>query len=103
MAMTHYLSNGMTQQFVKLCTAVTTVIMALLTSHFALASEKPNFLVIIADDQSIDTIHSLGNDRINTPNLDKLVSKGTTFTRIQSGLLVRCCLCTESPNDQHWS
>ncbi len=54
----------------------------LIFSAFLHAADKPNFLVIIADDQSIDTISALGNDRITTPNLDKLVSQGTTFTHV---------------------
>ncbi len=54
----------------------------LLALSIACASAaKPNFLVIVTDDQRPDTIHALGNDRIHTPNLDRLVREGTTFTR----------------------
>ncbi len=42
--------------------------------------EQPNILFIFADDQSYETIHSLGNDEIITPNLDRLVESGVTFT-----------------------
>lgn len=41
---------------------------------------KPNILFILSDDQSFDTIRALGNSEINTPNLDRLVERGTTFT-----------------------
>jgi arylsulfatase A-like enzyme len=41
---------------------------------------KPNILFIITDDQRRDTIHSLGNTDIITPNLDSLVKEGTSFT-----------------------
>jgi arylsulfatase A-like enzyme len=44
-------------------------------------SLRPNFLVIVTDDQRPDTIHALGNPEINTPNLDRLVRQGMTFTR----------------------
>ena len=44
------------------------------------ASEKPNILFIFADDQCFDTIGSLGLVDIETPNLDRLVESGTTFT-----------------------
>lgn len=44
------------------------------------ASERPNILFIFADDQCFDTISALGNEEIKTPNLDRLVAKGTTFT-----------------------
>ena len=49
-------------------------------STAASAADKPNVLFIFADDQSFNTLHSLGNDEIKTPNLDRLVSRGTTFT-----------------------
>lgn len=42
--------------------------------------EQPNILFIFADDQSYETVHSLGNDEIITPNLDRLVESGVTFT-----------------------
>tara|TARA_B100000959_G_scaffold118802_2_gene124921 strand:- start:491 stop:1876 length:1386 start_codon:yes stop_codon:yes gene_type:complete len=41
---------------------------------------KPNFLVIVTDDQRPDTIGALGNPRIHTPNLDRLMKNGTTFS-----------------------
>ena len=46
----------------------------------ALSPERPNILFIFADDQCFDTIRSLGNDEIQTPNLDRLVRQGTTFS-----------------------
>jgi arylsulfatase A-like enzyme len=42
--------------------------------------EKPNILFIFADDQCYSTIRALGNTEIQTPNLDKLVNSGVTFT-----------------------
>ncbi len=44
-------------------------------------TQRPNVLVLFADDQRADTIAALGNSHIRTPNLDRLVSQGTTFTR----------------------
>lgn len=43
-------------------------------------SNKPNILFILTDDQRSNTINALGNKEINTPNLDKLVRNGTSFT-----------------------
>lgn len=40
----------------------------------------PNILWICTDQQRFDTIRSLGNVHINTPNLDRLVSEGVSFT-----------------------
>jgi arylsulfatase A-like enzyme len=41
---------------------------------------RPNFLFIIADDLNYRTIHCLNNPEIHTPNLDRLVASGCTFT-----------------------
>jgi arylsulfatase A-like enzyme len=42
--------------------------------------KKPNFLVVVADDQCFRTINALNNSEVHTPNLDRLVARGTTFT-----------------------
>jgi arylsulfatase A-like enzyme len=42
---------------------------------------KPNVLFLFSDDQRADTLAALGNSHIRTPNLDRLVREGTTFTR----------------------
>ncbi len=41
---------------------------------------KPNIVFFFTDDQRSDTIHALGNTGVSTPNLDRLVAEGTTFT-----------------------
>ncbi len=50
----------------------------------AAETRRPNVLLIVSDDQRPDTIHALGNDIIQTPNLDRLVRRGLTFTRAVS-------------------
>ncbi|NLY01369.1 MAG: sulfatase-like hydrolase/transferase [Rhodopirellula sp.] len=45
---------------------------------------RPNILLIVSDDQRPDTIHALGNEIIQTPNLDSLVRRGLSFTRAVS-------------------
>jgi choline-sulfatase len=42
--------------------------------------QKPNIVFIFADDQCFDTINALGNKEVETPNLDALARRGTTFT-----------------------
>ena len=43
--------------------------------------EKPNILFIFADDQCYDAINALGiNPEVITPNLDRLVNQGATFS-----------------------
>jgi arylsulfatase A-like enzyme len=52
------------------------------TLHLLMALDaraKPNVLLIVTDDQRPDTIASLGNEIIDTPNLDRLVRTGMTF------------------------
>lgn len=46
----------------------------------AVSAEKPNILFLFADDQCFETIGALGLTDIETPNLDRLVEGGTTFT-----------------------
>ncbi|HEX3628060.1 MAG TPA: sulfatase-like hydrolase/transferase [Verrucomicrobiae bacterium] len=44
------------------------------------AARKPNFLVLVADDQCFRTINALNNTEVLTPNFDRLLKRGTTFT-----------------------
>ena len=59
-------------------TALLAALAALITG--AKAADKPNVLFIFADDQCYKTIGALNNDEIKTPNLDRLVQRGTTMT-----------------------
>lgn len=43
-------------------------------------SQKPNILFLFADDQTYKGVNALGNKEVLTPNLDKLVEGGVTFT-----------------------
>jgi arylsulfatase len=45
------------------------------------SNEKPNILWYCTDQQRFDTIKSLGNPHINTPNLDALIEEGVAFKR----------------------
>ena len=45
------------------------------------AKNKPNILFIFADDQCYETVRELGLTDIDTPNLDRLMNSGTSFTR----------------------
>ena len=42
--------------------------------------KKPNFVVIVADDQCYRTINALNNQEVHTPTFDRLLARGTTFT-----------------------
>lgn len=55
-----------------------------------------NVLVLYSDDQRYNTIHALGNEAIQTPNLDRLVQKGVAFTRAQTMGGLHGALCVPS-------
>ena len=63
------------------------LLLNLLTSCFFLGAaqsvmaDRPNILFLFADDQCYETIAALGHPRIETPNLDRLVRDGLSFTR----------------------
>ena len=44
-------------------------------------ADRPNILFLFADDQRPDTIRAWGNERIDTPNLDRLADEGFSFRR----------------------
>ena len=47
-------------------------------------NNQPNILFVITDQQRFDTIAALGNGHINTPNMDRLVKRGLSFTNAYS-------------------
>lgn len=60
------------------------------------AAEKPNVLFIFSDDQSHETIRALGHTDIDTPNLDRLVNRGTTFTHAYNMGSYSAAVCVAS-------
>ena len=42
--------------------------------------DRPNILFLFTDDQSFGTLNVLNNPEVKTPNMDRLVRRGTTFT-----------------------
>ena len=42
--------------------------------------QKPNIVLIMTDQQRADTIAELGHPWMQTPNLDRLVKQGMSFT-----------------------
>lgn len=43
-------------------------------------NKRPNFLFLFTDDQAFSTLNVLNNPEVKTPNMDRLVRRGTTFT-----------------------
>jgi arylsulfatase A-like enzyme len=50
------------------------------TAQTDASTAKPNIVFIFSDDQCFDALGALGNDALETPNLDRLVRSGLTFT-----------------------
>ncbi|GAB3677499.1 sulfatase [Salinisphaera aquimarina] len=69
------------------------------------ARDKPNILLIVADNQSAGLLGSYGNPDILTPNIDQLATQGTRFTRAfaANGMCspTRATLLTGLMPDQH--
>ncbi|QDS96400.1 Arylsulfatase [Roseimaritima multifibrata] len=61
-------------------------------------AEKPNVVFILADDLGYNELGSFGQEKIKTPNLDRLASQGMRLTQHYSGNAVcapsRCVLMT---------
>ncbi len=56
------------------------ILLVLAAGQFALAEEKrPNFVFILTDDQSPETLSCYGNTVCQTPNIDRLAREGMVF------------------------
>lgn len=44
------------------------------------APTRPSILFLFTDDQRFDAVRALGNPEVATPNMDRLVAQGTSFT-----------------------
>jgi choline-sulfatase len=55
-------------------------------------SDRPNVLVIVADDHAAYVCGAYGNRKVQTPNLDRLAHTGVRFTHAY----VNCPMCTPS-------
>jgi arylsulfatase A-like enzyme len=62
-------------------TVISTFLCLASAANAASQPNKLNVLFLFSDDQRADTIAALGNQHVQTPNLDRLVKNGTTFTR----------------------
>lgn len=56
--------------------------------------KRPNFLFLLTDDQRFNTLHALGNPEVLTPNMDRLVRQGITFSHAftQGGTVGAICM-----------
>lgn len=63
-------------------------------STISARQRRPNFVILFTDDQRFNTIRALGNREVHTPNMDRLVARGVTFTHTftQGGLVGAICM-----------
>jgi arylsulfatase A len=58
------------------------------TALGAPAAERPNIVFIMADDLGYGDLGCYGQERIKTPNLDRMAAEGMRFTQHYSGSTV---------------
>jgi arylsulfatase A-like enzyme len=58
---------------------VSLLVMLALNNLSAAQAQRPNIVLLLADDMRADSISALGNPHIRTPHLDSLVSNGVSF------------------------
>ncbi|MEM9015873.1 MAG: sulfatase-like hydrolase/transferase, partial [Verrucomicrobiota bacterium] len=68
------------------------VLAAIVTMSLAIGAEKTNVIYILADDLGYGDLSSYGQDKFQTPNIDRLATEGMKFTAHYSGNTV----CTPS-------
>ncbi len=78
--------------------AVALILAAVLGSASSVAAERPNIIFILADDLGYGDLGCYGQERIHTPNIDRLAAEGMRFTQAYAGSTVcapsRCSLMT---------
>jgi arylsulfatase A-like enzyme len=60
----------------------------LLLSSFCMAQKKPNIVFILADDLGVGDLGCYGQQKIKTPNIDKMAKQGMRFTSFYCGTSV---------------
>lgn len=56
------------------------LLMMWMVASFAAAADRPNIVVILADDLGVNDLHCYGRDEHQTPHLDRLAKDGARFT-----------------------
>ena len=58
------------------------------TAHAQEKAKKPNIIFILADDLGYGDLGCYGQQKIKTPNLDKMAAQGMRFTQAYAGSTV---------------
>jgi arylsulfatase A-like enzyme len=72
----------------------------------ASSTPKPNIILILADDLGYGDLGCYGQEKIQTPNIDRMAKEGIVFTDHYAGCTVcapsRCCLMTGLHTGHAW-
>jgi len=86
---------------VKILTVLTSILVVslwIVASGCTETQRPPNIILIMADDLGYNELGCYGQQKIKTPNIDRLAEKGMRFTQFYSGSPVcapsRCVLMT---------
>ena len=60
-------------------------------SYGQTVEQRPNIVFLLADDLRYDAVGYIGKTLVETPNLDKLATDGTIFTRMYATSAISCC------------
>ena len=69
------------RNFIHTSTVVSAGVMATSYRYFSFSKKKPNLLFIWTDEQRADTMAAYGNQKIRTPNLDRLAKQSFVFQK----------------------
>ncbi len=91
-------THTMKQSFLKALGLVAVMSMLLTNLVAGAAEQKPNIIYILADDLGYGDLSCYGQEKFQTPNIDRLADEGMKFTQHYSGSTVcapsRCTLMT---------
>ncbi len=69
---------------VKIVSSTTAVLILFIICPYAqgqIGNEKPNFIIVMTDDQGYGDVAYLGNKEVKTPNLDDMAQSGLRLDR----------------------
>lgn len=69
-------------------TGISILLLSSVNSGCIKQTDKPNIIYIIADDMGYRDLGCYGNDKIQTPHLDKMAEQGMRFTQHYAGSTV---------------
>lgn len=72
--------------------AFCSLLFTMFSAAIAVAAEKPNVIIVFADDQGYQDLGCFGSPNIKTPHIDGMASEGMRFTNFYSAY----CVCSAS-------